>query len=104
MQLQTTNQLNTIMVKQLHLKLLLLLFMVLGAGTAWATEVTFSWSGASNDTSYSGEEKDGVTLSVTSGSTSTRINSSSFRVYKGGSFTLSVGEGYKITSIKLNAT
>lgn len=97
-----------------------LLALCLGANTAWADEVTLDFStssglkalglGVPSNKAYSvylgtgTYTQDGVSLSATNGSSSTRVfytkSGISLRVYKGGSITLSVAEGNAITSVK----
>ncbi|MBP5339146.1 MAG: hypothetical protein J6Z14_07580 [Prevotella sp.] len=111
------------MVKQLLTKLVLLVATVLmGAGTAWAEDVTFTFNtdagigalGITKPSSGAGTNLatdkaytlDGVSMTVTSGGTATRIWNSSgtldLRIYKDGTLTLTAPGN--ISSIVLTGT
>ena len=87
------------MVKTLQLKLVLLLCMIMGAGTAWAADETITLSNGSFDTDHITWSGTSVTITQLKGSGSTAVNSnyvSAPRVYKGHILSFEAKSGYKI--------
>ncbi len=96
------------MIKKLHLKSwLLLLCMIVGAGTAWAEEVTFNFSelasanGWENGKAYTPVVITPITLSAEGGGNNAKYYTSdtSWRMYNGGKVNITAAEGYEVTAV-----
>ena len=98
--------------KLLNLKrlrgLMLMVFMcLLGAGTAWGAEVTFNFSSLAsannwaNGTAYTSVSISPITLNAVGGGNNGKYYTSdnSWRMYNGGTVTITATEGYNITAV-----